>query len=66
VGLGVALFVFVVINARHPPADQPESPMSGDVFRNVFGWSVRGYIASLTAYVIGQLLDISIFFRCAS
>jgi uncharacterized integral membrane protein (TIGR00697 family) len=62
VGLGVALFVFVVVNvAIHLPTS-PESPMSGDTFRNVFGWSVRGYIASLTAYVIGQLLDISTFF----
>jgi uncharacterized integral membrane protein (TIGR00697 family) len=62
VGLGVALFVFAIINiAIHLPTS-PESPMPGEQFRAVFGWSVRLYIASLTAYVIGQLLDISIFF----
>src|SRR5262249_50286071 len=62
VGLGAAPFVFIIINiAIHLP-HSPESPMAGDQFRNVFGWSVRLYIASLTAYVVGQLLDISIFF----
>lgn len=62
VGLGVAMFVFIVVNIAIYLPTSPESPMAGDTFRNVFGWSVRGYIASLTAYVIGQLLDISIFF----
>ena len=62
VGLGVALFVFVVINVAIYLPTSPESPMSGELFRSVFGWSVRGYIASLTAYVVGQLLDISTFF----
>ncbi len=36
--------------------------MAGDVFKNVIGWSVRLYVASLAAYLVGQLLDISIFF----
>ena len=39
----------------------PESPIPDAVFRNAFGTSARLYVASLTAYVIGQLLDISIF-----
>jgi uncharacterized integral membrane protein (TIGR00697 family) len=62
VGLGVALFVFAIINLAIALPVSPESPMAGDQFKAVFGWSVRLYIASLTAYVIGQLLDISIFF----
>jgi hypothetical protein len=62
VGLGVAVFVFAIINLAIALPTSPESPMPGDQFRAVFGWSVRLYFASLTAYIIGQLLDISIFF----
>ncbi len=62
VGLGVAVFVFVVINVAIVLPTSPESPMAGEQFKSVFGWSTRLYVASLTAYLIGQLLDISIFF----
>jgi queuosine precursor transporter len=62
VGLGVAIFVFAVINLAIALPTSPESPMPGEQFKSVFGWSTRLYIASLTAYLIGQLLDISIFF----
>ena len=62
VGLGVAVFVFIVINVAIQLPTSPESPMPGEQFKNVFGWSTRLYVASLTAYLIGQLLDISIFF----
>ena len=62
VGLGVAVFVFIVINLAIVLPTSPESPMAGDQFKNVFGWSTRLYVASLTAYLIGQLLDIAIFF----
>jgi uncharacterized integral membrane protein (TIGR00697 family) len=62
VGLGVAIFVFLIINLAIALPTSPESPMGGAMFKNVFGWSTRLYIASLTAYLIGQLLDISIFF----
>jgi queuosine precursor transporter len=62
VGLGVAVFVFIVINVAIVLPTSPESPMAGEQFKNVFGWSTRLYVASLTAYLIGQLLDISIFF----
>jgi uncharacterized integral membrane protein (TIGR00697 family) len=61
VGLGVAIFVFVIINVAIVLPTSPESPMRGDQFKTVFGWSSRLYIASLTAYLVGQLLDISIF-----
>jgi uncharacterized integral membrane protein (TIGR00697 family) len=62
VGLCTALFVFAVINLAIALPTSPESPLPGDIFKNVIGSSVRLYIASLSAYLVGQLLDISIFF----
>jgi len=61
VGLGAAVFVWGVIQlALHLPAS-PTSPISDAVFQAAFGTAARLYVASLSAYVIGQLLDISIF-----
>ena len=61
VGLGAAVFVWGVIQlALHLPPS-PMSPISDDVFHAAFGTAARLYVASLSAYVIGQLLDISIF-----
>jgi len=61
VGLGAALFVWLVIQlALHLPPS-PVSPIPDAVFQTAFGTSARLYVASLCAYVIGQLLDISIF-----
>jgi uncharacterized integral membrane protein (TIGR00697 family) len=61
VGLGAAVFVWGVIQlALHLPPS-PMSPISDEVFHAAFGTAARLYIASLCAYVIGQLLDISIF-----
>jgi uncharacterized integral membrane protein (TIGR00697 family) len=60
-GLGAAVFVWATITlALHLPTS-PESPISDAVFRGAFGTSARLYVASLTAYVIGQFLDITIF-----
>jgi uncharacterized integral membrane protein (TIGR00697 family) len=60
-GLGAAVFVWATITlALHLPTS-PESPISDAVFRGAFGTSARLYVASLTAYLIGQLLDITIF-----
>ncbi len=61
VGLGAAIFTFAIINLAIALPVSPESPMPGDQFKSVFGWSSRLYVASLTAYVVGQLLDISVF-----
>jgi len=61
VGLVMAGFSFVIIwLARHLPTS-PKSPVAGDVFNQVFGASNRLYIASLTAYLVGQLADIWVF-----
>lgn len=61
VGLGMAIFVFSCINVALALPVSPESPMSQELFARAFGWSSRLYVASLVAYVVGQLLDISIF-----
>jgi uncharacterized integral membrane protein (TIGR00697 family) len=60
-GLGAALFAFLIIYVARVLPASPESPLSGSHFDTVFGWSARLYAASLTAYLIGQLLDISLF-----
>jgi uncharacterized integral membrane protein (TIGR00697 family) len=60
-GLAAALFVWAVINLALLLPTSPESPISDAVFRGAFGTSARLYIASLTAYMLGQLLDITIF-----
>jgi uncharacterized integral membrane protein (TIGR00697 family) len=60
-GLGAALFAFAVINVALLLPTSPESPLSTDDFAKVFRLSGRLYVASLTAYVVGQLLDIALF-----
>lgn len=60
-GLGTAVFAFAIIYVAKSLPTSPESPLPGDMFANVFGWSARLYVGSLTAYLIGQLLDITIF-----
>jgi uncharacterized integral membrane protein (TIGR00697 family) len=61
VGLGAAIFVFSILKLADALPTSPESLMSGDQFHRVFGLSARLYVASLTAYVAGQFLDISVF-----
>jgi uncharacterized integral membrane protein (TIGR00697 family) len=60
-GLVAALFVWGVINLALLLPTVPDSPIPDAVFRSAFGTSARLYFASLTAYLLGQLLDISIF-----
>jgi uncharacterized integral membrane protein (TIGR00697 family) len=60
-GLAAALFVWAMINFALLLPTRSDSPISDQVFRSAFGTSARLYLASLTAYVIGQMLDISIF-----
>jgi queuosine precursor transporter len=62
VGLGAAVFVWAIITLSLSLPTSPESPIPDGVFRGAFGTSARLYVASLTAYLIGQLLDISIFY----
>jgi uncharacterized integral membrane protein (TIGR00697 family) len=59
-GLGMAGFTFLMINVvlRLPPSRIGTPP---DAVATVLGPSMRLYFASLTAYLIGQLCDITIF-----
>jgi uncharacterized integral membrane protein (TIGR00697 family) len=61
VGLGSAVFVWAVITLALALPASPDSPIPDAVFKSAFGTSARLYVASLTAYMIGQLLDITIF-----
>lgn len=61
VGLGAAIFVWAVITLSLHLPTSPDSPIPDAVFRGAFGTSARLYVASLIAYLIGQLLDISVF-----
>jgi uncharacterized integral membrane protein (TIGR00697 family) len=60
-GLLAALFVWGTINLALLLPTVADSPIPDAVFRSAFGTSARLYVASLIAYLIGQLLDISIF-----
>ncbi|MGD0837043.1 MAG: queuosine precursor transporter [Polyangia bacterium] len=60
-GLVAAIFVWSVINLALVLPTTGESPISDLVFRSAFGTSARLYVASLCAYLVGQLLDISVF-----
>jgi uncharacterized integral membrane protein (TIGR00697 family) len=60
-GFWMALFAFgAIFVARFIPAAS-FSPVSQDVFNNVFGSANRIFFASLVAYLLGQLIDIAVF-----
>jgi uncharacterized integral membrane protein (TIGR00697 family) len=60
-GFWMAILSFsILLAARFIPA-APFSPISQSTFDNVFGNANRIFFASLVAYLIGQLVDISIF-----
>ncbi len=60
-GLLAALFALAIILIANQAPTSPESPLSAQDFSKVFGWSIRLYLASLTAYLVGQLIDITAF-----
>jgi queuosine precursor transporter len=61
VGLAMAALAFVLIFcARKLPADAG-SPIPQGTFEAVFAMSNRLYVASLTAFLVGQLADIFLF-----
>ena len=61
VGFWMALLAFVILYvARLIPAAS-FSPVSQATFDNVFGNANRIFVASLCAYLVGQLADIAIF-----
>lgn len=61
VGLAAALLAFALLFVgRHMPVASM-SPVPQDAFEAVFAMSNRLYVASLSAYLIGQLADIQLF-----
>lgn len=60
-GLAMAGLAFTLIYAARKMPVAAESPLPDDVFNQVFAMSNRLYIASLTAYLVGQLADIWLF-----
>jgi queuosine precursor transporter len=60
-GFFMAILAFLVILAsRHIPAAS-FSPIPHDMFNQVFGGANRIFVASITAYLVGQLIDIAVF-----
>jgi uncharacterized integral membrane protein (TIGR00697 family) len=60
-GFFMAILAFLVLLAsRYIPAAS-FSPIPHDMFNQVFGNANRIFVASLLAYLIGQLVDISVF-----
>ena len=59
-GLGASVFVFIIISVA---LAVPPSPIGvpNETFRSVIGVSRRLFVASLAAYLIGQLADITVF-----
>lgn len=55
------MYVVLVIDMAIPAA--PISPVTDEAFNAVFGQSTRIILGSITAYLIGQLVDIHVFHR---
>jgi uncharacterized integral membrane protein (TIGR00697 family) len=61
VGLGMAIFAVGLLSITRVIPATPNSPIPHQAFEAVFGLSGRMFLASLTAYLIGQFLDIQVF-----
>lgn len=61
--IGVAMigFEFVLLSAAMSLPTAPISPVSAEAFNSVFGATGRVIFGSLTAYAVGQLIDIALF-----
>jgi hypothetical protein len=60
-GFWMALFAFVVIYAARRIPASANSPIDQATFDKVLGGANRIFLASIVAYVVGQLVDIGIF-----
>ncbi len=61
VGVGMIVFEFALLQATMAVPTAGISPVPDEAFNVVFGASGRIILGSLTAYVIGQLADITLF-----
>ncbi len=63
VGLAMVVFAFGLLQLALATPTAPISPVPDEAFAAVFGTTTRVIVGSLTAYVIGQLVDIALFHR---
>jgi uncharacterized integral membrane protein (TIGR00697 family) len=61
VGMGMIVFEFLLLWICIEVPVDPSSPVSQSAFAEVFGSSQRVIVGSLTAYLLGQLADITLF-----
>jgi queuosine precursor transporter len=61
VGMGMVLMVMLLLQLEMMIPAAANSPIDDASFNQVFGVSVRIIIGSLTAYIVSQLIDISVF-----
>jgi len=61
VGMSMVLFVLLLLQIDMAIPAASISPVTDEAFNAVFGISARIIVGSLTAYLIGQLVDISVF-----
>lgn len=60
-GMVMVLFALLLLQIEMAIPAAAISPVSDEAFNSVFGVSTRIIIGSLTAYLIGQFVDISVF-----
>lgn len=60
-GMGCVLFALLILQIDMAIPAAAISPVPDEAFNAVFGVSTRIIIGSLTAYLIGQLVDIAVF-----
>jgi uncharacterized integral membrane protein (TIGR00697 family) len=61
IALVMALFAFLVMNVSLAMPPLPGGPVEEPAFRAVFASARLMYVASLVAYLVGQLLDVTVF-----
>lgn len=61
-GLGVAVYVYFILTAANSLPATPFSLVPQDAFSQVIGGAQTVFVGSLIAYLIGQLVDIQVFF----
>lgn len=61
VGMAMIVFEFVLLYVALAVPVDPSSPVPQAAFEQVFGNSLRVIVGSLTAYLVGQLVDITLF-----
>jgi queuosine precursor transporter len=61
VGLAMLLLTFVILSVATSLPAASYTPYPQQWFHSIFGSSLRLIVASLTAYLVGQLLDIALF-----